>query len=546
MTEPERFIQAAMIDPERSILAARQAANERMAARRTGGPVVVYAAPNVVGDEPPKATNDDEAVVCAICNVPLNQLTESSTGGQVWLHSRSWIAYDHDPEPKIILKTESPLDACDFCGAIGPMWVVYEGDRVRMDAGHTTNDYGTTWSSCRECADIIDRDILADRTQANYTNLAMRVLRVSPTKTPKEIQYEQGQAYIRLWATFLPTVRRRIFVGPKREPARLDARMMPKLQLGLVKFWKHRILRDKVTGKYVNQQTHSLPGVHVGQPEAFLVRYGVGEPLPVEGWTNHTNHIVAGIWVSDLYWISERFTRLAIMAGHDFDKLVLTRETLPSKFGFMMFAEPIGEFSRPGGIAAIRGVSWTLVPEGIWLNIYLQGEDADHGVDIETMRAELGWLLCPNPGSGFRFDDEMDLTALVADGVDISQSDTSRFDIIRTVFAAWFLLAQPGVAEASDAPVDKKAARAYQRANNRPLPKVQLIDLRHQPRRASPDAEHRTGRPLEWRVYRRGHWKRQAFGPKRGQRRLIYVSPYLAGPEDAPFKEKPPTVKVLR
>jgi hypothetical protein len=318
-------------------------------------------------------------------------------------------------------------------------------------------------------------------------------------------------------------------------PATLNPRMMPKLQLGVTKFWNHANLYTIATkGQVKAGMTYSLPGVHCGNEDDFLVQFPPGRDMPLQAWTNHTQHIRAGIMASELYWVSAKFTRLAVMAGHDFDSLVISREELPSPFGLIVYEEPIGEIPRPAGNAAIRAISWTLVPQGIWLNLYMQGEDGDPDVDVEQMRAEMGYLMCPNAGSGLAFD-----VAIPAEGLH------PGFAFIKTIFATWFLMTQPGVAEQRPAPVDKKLARSFQRANGRALPAVQLVDLRRQPTRSKPDTDH-VGRPLSVRVYRKGHWKRQAYGPKWGLRKTIYVSAYIAGPEGAPLRERPRTVKVLR
>ena len=46
-----------------------------------------------------------------------------------------------------------------------------------------------------------------------------------------------------------------------------------------------------------------------------------------------------------------------------------------------------------------------------------------------------------------------------------------------------------------------------------------------------------SGAPLTVRVRVQGHWKRQAFGPKKSERKIIWIEPYWRGPDDAP----PPT-----
>lgn len=470
---------------------------------------------------------DDETIICATCRQALNRFT--ADGQQLWIHARSWIKQDHEPVPVAIPKSTRTDQLCDFCGEHTQQHWVFIGDRLQAGTGNTVHDYGTGWSACEPCSAMIragDLDRLLDRV--------MRISVLAKSRDTRESETVRQQM-LKMWNTFLPTVREERYVGPKREPARLDPRVMPKLQLGLIKFWDHAGLSGEMINiRNINGLNFSIPGVHAGDEEQFVAAYPPGVDLPGGVWRNHTDHIKAGIWGADLYWISSNFTQLSIMAGQDFTSLSITREQLPSPFGFMMFAEPIGEIPRPHGVAAIRGVSWTLVPGGVWLNLYIQTEDADPNItDIEAMRRERGWLTCPNAGSGMPFDTELDLP--------------EDFDgnYITTIFAAWALLAQPGVAEMSTAPVDKKYARSFQRTHNRKLPDVNLVDLRRQPKRSSSGGNH-VGRPLTERIYRKGHWKQQAYGPKRGQRRTIYVSQYIAGPEGAPLRIRPATVRVLR
>jgi len=41
---------------------------------------------------------------------------------------------------------------------------------------------------------------------------------------------------------------------------------------------------------------------------------------------------------------------------------------------------------------------------------------------------------------------------------------------------------------------------------------------------------------LEWRVTVRGHWRNQAYGPKRSKRKPIFISEHFRGPDGAPIK----------
>lgn len=471
---------------------------------------------------------EGEYMCCEVCGMPLNRLT-GVDGEESWLHSRAWREYDHEPVPKPADRKLVDQAVCDFCGTETRMYWAFVGNRVKMGAGNTVHDYGTTWSGCQTCSQhIIDSDVDALLTHAMRVSPAMQGL-------SKRRREATTGGWLSLWGQFLPSIRERSYLGPQVEPGKLTARMMPKIQHGMVKFWKNPLMREQVNHQRRTQNiTHHLPGVHYGDENQFAISRPPEQPISEHVWLNHVEHLVAGLWTSDLYWISRDFTRLATMAGKDFDKLLISREELPSPFGIMVFEEPIGEIERKFGNAGIRAVSWSLVPGGVWVNLYIQVDDAaDPEEDPVSLRHQFGYLVSPNPGSGLTFNH------------DHSIPEGEHFQFLTTIFATWFLMNQPGVAEQNKAPVDKKLERAYRRENNRPLPDVQLVDLRRRPRRSGSDAE-REGRPLKYRVYRKGHWKRQFYGPGRALRKTIYVSGYIAGPEGTPLHEKPRVVKVLR
>jgi hypothetical protein len=475
-----------------------------------------------------------EVMICEVCENRLNRFTMPD-GGETWVHARAFGNYDHEPVPKAVPRDSLTDTTCDFCADKVPGYMAYVGQRMRTATQGMLNDFGTTWTACEPCAHLIDDgdlEGLVNRVQRRSPELARAVGSMG-------LADWRGQM-VKMWTTFLRTVHEKIYLGPKREPARLNPRLMPKIQLGLIKFWADPGIQELYYQRRAeNGQTHSLPGVHIGREDYFMVQIPPGERVPDEAWTNHVQHLTAGLYGSDLYWIAENFTQLAIMAGKDLTSLNLTRESLPSKFGLMVYDRPIGEINRKFAPAGIRAVSWTLIPDGIWLNLYVQLEDGESpDMDVESLRAKWGYLMSLNSGSGLPFD---------TGGPPIEDVDDEQFGWIKTIFATWFLIGQPGVAESRPAPVDKKLARSYQRAHGRKLPDVQLIDLRRQPKRSTaPDAESSTGRKLTVRVFRSGHWKQQAYGPKRGLRRPIYVSEYIAGPDGAPLKPRSRSVKVLR
>jgi hypothetical protein len=108
--------------------------------------------------------------------------------------------------------------------------------------------------------------------------------------------------------------------------------------------------------------------------------------------------------------------------------------------------------------------------------------------------------------------------------------------LVSVIGAAWLLMGQPTVAatralETSTYPSGSGTAGPDNRDPNR----VSIIELR---RPMSPPRNH-DGMGVE-RVYRRrwwvgGHWRQQACGPDRADRRPKWIAPYVKGPEGAPI-----------
>ncbi len=484
---------------------------------------------------PPDDLDDlPEITVCATCGVRLNRFT-GPDGLLDWVHSRPWNRYDHEAVPKHLPRPpmhEQDI-VCDFCGKGQDVVWRYTGDRIQQINGNLGNDFGHQFACCRACepfVDTVDVEGLLDRLQ-----------QVSSLLRDKD-EYVRDAVRRRLYdlhSRYLPSIHTKDYIGPPIVPARLSPRLMPKVRDGLLRFWSHPALYERLIkpGHGV-----SVPGIHAGwdRPtglDDFKASFYGPDLMPREIFQRHIDHLSIGIEAAQLYWISSDFTTLAAQAGQELNDVSITREELPAAHGIIVYEDPIGEIARPYGMAGVRALSWTLVPEGVWINAYIQGEDGDPTmVDVAEMRAQYGFLMCPNIGAGVPF--------LGLGGVDDNFRRDGNF--LLTLLATWFLMTQPGVAAETRAPQDKKLARSAKRAG-KTLPDVRIIDLR---RHARPKQEAEMSdaerRKISVRFMVRGHWKRQAYGPKRGLRKTIYVAPFLKGPDGAPLKTDVPTVRVLR
>lgn len=495
-----------------------------------------YGVPTVYIDpEDNEASLDqrDHIIVCEVCEKQLNRFT-TPDHTEMWVHTHIWQRYDHEPVPVKRPKDTPRVTLCDFCGLEGVNTWVFAGDRMRSVSGNLNHDYGTNWGACAQCSVLVnDRDL---------NGLIDRVIRVGPVSRKLRRTVDIGHMrdqLANLHGPFLNSIVSKRYIGPPIVPTRLHPRLMPKLRTGLLKFWRNNALYERIGAK---EHFTNVPGLAAGDDTVFRRSYEPGEQIPRTVLHEHTRHIATGIEVAEMYWISKDFTTLATVAGQDLTDIELSREQLPADYGFLIWETPVGEIERTYGVAGIRAISWTLVSGGVWLNVYVQGEDADPDCNITEMRAEHGWLISPNCGSGLPFD-----VLMAREPTPKANLAVAETNFVYTLLATWFLMQQPGVAEQRTAPKDKALARAYQRNHGKPLPDVRLVDLRrHAVARTEPESDAERRR-LSVRFMVRGHWKRQAYGPKRGLRRTIYIAPFMKGPDGAPLKvDTPATVKVLR
>ena len=119
-------------------------------------------------------------------------------------------------------------------------------------------------------------------------------------------------------------------------------------------------------------------------------------------------------------------------------------------------------------------------------------------------------------------------------------SDHSMRNLLRSVFA---VAQSPFIAETAERADRATRRRADRAAPNAPAPdSIRVLRLRRRPSTATSAGGDRAS--LSHRFPVRGHWRNQACGPARSERRPTYVAPYIKGPVDAPLVVRP-TVHVL-
>lgn len=479
--------------------------------------------------------NDSEALACQVCSEPLNRF-EQPDGIGVVVHARIWQTYDHEPVP-VPIGNVHPDFCCDYCSVGTATWFHYGKDVTAKNEGAQV-EFPGRWAACDRCDSYIKRGKVEALGLAVLDSPAMIRDSRGLLLSPEDLDWFT-QRRIDLWRAYSATITRRAPIPPPPPPpAPLRIQNLPKIRDRLVKLWRNV---DHIYGAIVEGKSTPLhvPGfaAAVEDPDVFVRQYVPGADLPRPHLQRLTEHVASGLEVADLFYVSRDFTYLALSSAAELPDLTVRREELPAKFGFLVWEDPIGEIPWTDGMAAkLRVISWTLVPNGVWFNLYIQPED---GVDLapaerEALRQDAGWLVPFNTGIGVPFD--------VIAG---SKVDDEAGRVARTILATFFLMQQPGVATSTEQHAERSVQKAYAR-QNRPAPTVSIVDLRKHTRPANEHDEPEERRKISVRFMVRGHWKRQAYGAGRSLRRTIYVAPFMKGPDNAPLKTHPTVVRRLR
>ncbi|WP_026208054.1 hypothetical protein [Catelliglobosispora koreensis] len=227
-------------------------------------------------------------------------------------------------------------------------------------------------------------------------------------------------------------------------------------------------------------------------------------PAPMDA---HRQQIQASLARAHLYWIDPAFTELAQHAATSLPPDAITAELAPCDDGLLAWPHPVTA-------RHITAISWTRQPSGHTVTVYRTIGNGLPDPHIQHLRQQIGWLA---PAATHH----------------LTQSSTAVHPAVAVAAATWLLITQQA-AETVEAP-PAKAARNTARRTGKPAPPVRIVRIKP----ATPAGTIHTGDAGK-RLYRNrfwvtGHWRNQPYGPGRTQRRLVYISPFLRGPHDAPI-----------
>jgi len=267
-----------------------------------------------------------------------------------------------------------------------------------------------------------------------------------------------------------------------------------------------------------------------------------------------------------------RWAAVSLPEGHPF-----YLETLPTEYGFVWFDKPTRQRDIHGKVTTTRAVTWGRTSEpvpawladtpledrnddnviltepqpGVRLNFYNDPTDMDDysnrdiierlGVDKVLRGGRLQLQHSFFYSFGTKTVQEYDVEQLIDVDTpdDVPDTYATAYSAFNYVLALWILLGQT-VTSATEADIDRAARKRAGRAAI--PPKVTVITLR---RRASGQSEGETH--VEWthRWIVRGHWRNQYY-PSENTNRLIWIAPYVKGPDDAPLIQSQKVYRLAR
>ncbi len=171
---------------------------------------------------------------------------------------------------------------------------------------------------------------------------------------------------------------------------------------------------------------------------------------------------------------------------------------------------------------------WIDDPRNEWAGMPSQTWEWPEGTTLGEMldRTRAHYLELYGPGG------RLDAASKI--GIDRYMENTEGISRFVLAGLAW-LKQKVLVTEASH--VERHRRKAFTKATQRQLDAVQVIQLRKSEYHERREGESEIEYSCRWSVA--GHWRNQACGPKMGDHRLTYISPYIKGPDDKPFREAP-------
>lgn len=230
---------------------------------------------------------------------------------------------------------------------------------------------------------------------------------------------------------------------------------------------------------------------------------------------------------ADLFYATSEFTTLLAGAWPTIP-LDSMAGTPPVGTGMVYLQQPMRmDTDTSHGVLQARAVTWTVLAP-------TRGQQADPpGIDTSTPLLVV-WVTAYDEVHHIGRS-EMARVQVKAGHTGESLSDyevQGTTEVGQIGMAAMMLLQQDNLVETSDHAESEAARKAKGRKAQRKRETVKVVKLRRATREGMEQAHaaERSERHTRWIV--RGHWRQQACGKGRTERRRVYIAPHYKGPED--------------
>ncbi len=399
-----------------------------------------------------------------------------------YIHPLSFTTDGHEPVPVPAEQLDTIARRCDFCGDPHPVWSLHGGNVTVVALDDSGSGLAQDYGEVWAACVPCESLVSA----GDLDGLVAR----AGTALGWRKGDEALQQIAKLHAAFLASrpAGRTLITTTSWPHTPLAARDLPKVRDRFVRLYRSS---DQLPGPYANPQVR--------------------------------DDLAAGLESARLYWIDPEFTTLAEHAAGQLPDTGIDPDDPPAPSGLIVWAQPVTN-------RQVAAASWSIDNHtgSCRIACYRSIGGGLDGPALQQLREQVGWL------APTRLVEVAPRKVLAPGGP------------AAPLLATWLLIAQKA-AEAVPVELDKATRRAYAR-QQRPAPEVHLVRIRTRAdSRAPAGAVGGSGRgraPLQEREWVGGHWKQQAYGPGRSQRRLTYVAAYLRGPDNKPIRASS-TVRVL-
>ena len=234
---------------------------------------------------------------------------------------------------------------------------------------------------------------------------------------------------------------------------------------------------------------------------------------------------------AELFYVDERMCDLLYVAAESLPEFRLELSDPPSRDGYAWLSRVLQDKDAEETWIPVRAVSWRTFAGGFYISIHVERDSLVTAANLRRLGFPavfpLGAWEATLDGdvTKARFQPHMEW-------VKVEDQGTAGYNSIATLKSLWLMMRQPLAQEILSLP-NRTEKRQAARAGYREPPPVRVVQLRRPPRQPGQG----DGGSVEWhhQWIVRGHWRNQAFGEGRKQRRPVWISPHVKGPEGAPM-----------